>query len=41
VEHVWQIEIGNELPAAGQQAAILATWYRAPDEPGRFQISHS
>jgi hypothetical protein len=41
VEHVRQIEIGDELPAAGQQAAILAARNRAPDEPGLFQISHS
>jgi len=35
VQHVRQIEIGNELSAAGQQAVILAARHGAADE-GRF-----
>jgi hypothetical protein len=32
VRHVRQVEIANELAAAGQQPAILAARKRAPDK---------
>jgi hypothetical protein len=41
VQHVRQIEIGNEMPAAGEQAAILAAQERAPDEGSLARFVHA
>jgi hypothetical protein len=41
VEHVRQIEIGNELPSAGEQTAILAARERTSDERSLPIIVHS
>jgi hypothetical protein len=41
VKHVRQLEIGDELPAAGQQAAILAARDGAADEGGLFSWDRS
>jgi hypothetical protein len=40
MEHIRQLEIGDELPAAGQQAAILAARDGAADEGGLSRIVH-
>src|SRR5262249_58366395 len=41
VQHVRQVEIGDELSAAGQQAAILAARHGAADERRFVGIVHS
>jgi hypothetical protein len=40
VQHVRQIEIGDELSAAGEQAVILATRQRAADKQGSVGRVH-
>jgi hypothetical protein len=41
VQHPRQREIGDELPAAGQQAVILAAQDRAADKGGLAGIVHA
>jgi hypothetical protein len=41
VQHVRQIEVGNELSPTGQQAMILATRHRAADESASVGIVHA
>ena len=40
VQHVRQVEVGDELPLAGQQAAVLPARDRLPDEAGLLHVGH-